>query len=182
MEPPRRASRASREPRLPEQAAPVISAIQPHVDVAVAGDLELLDAFDLADGFGEFGSDGLGSSLQLPGELKGGRNGDLSKRGLFRLLGLNFARDSDGLPVERSHTRSERFADSLFQDVKHERTSMPAEDDGSRTNYNRRSPPRRAVEDRGLGYVEVKLFPRKVGRCLNFSRRYHGREPGNPLW
>ena len=78
-------------------------------DFHPAGDFDRGNSLDRSRG--EFRRDGLRCFLQLPRELKCGRDSNFTERGLFGLLGLHRHADA----VERLDAGRKRIRNALFQ-------------------------------------------------------------------
>ena len=98
-----------------KQGGAVGAAVEPHVDVAVAGHLHGRDARDGADLVGQFGGDLLRRLAQLLGELERGGHGHFAEIALPRLL------DGEGQidAVARLNVRTEGARNLFFNGMEH---------------------------------------------------------------
>ena len=94
-----------------QQARAVSAAVEPHVEVAVAGDFDGGDAFDRADLRRQFRRDLLRRLPQLLGELERRRHRQLAELALLRLL--DGYRQIDA--VAGLNVRMESARNSVFQ-------------------------------------------------------------------
>ncbi len=91
------------------------AAVEPDIDVAVAGDLHRGDAGDGADLGGKFRGDLFGRLAELARQLKGDGNGELAELALPRLL--DGYRLIDAIPDQ--DVRTESAGDLLFNGMEH---------------------------------------------------------------
>ena len=105
-----------------EQSRAVRAAVEPHVDVAVAGDFHGGDTGDVSGGLDQFRSDFAGWLLQFFGQLEGDGQGQFAEGRLFGLLNGDFGLDT----VADTHEVPKRGLYLLFLDMKHGTLSITA--------------------------------------------------------
>ena len=86
-----------------EQGFAVSAAVEPHVDVAIAGDFERGDAGNGAEARDNLPADGLGRLTQLAREVKGHRQGQVAEARLFRLFDCDGGVDAVALAEVPRH-------------------------------------------------------------------------------